>query len=366
MRSKIIYAILFYSLLVTNCSSQKELINQEASVIRWDDLQISSKTNDEMCAKISPEELDDWENIKQNFTSGLVVGFLPEDLSTPHQIANETYWVNSNEQLLFDWRFWYPEGNEKPATLRLFVLLDERQLENALPESGLYNDINLERGDDLSTKVIIPPLESGIHDLIVIGIPYPQNDPDVYGITIVVYKRITLIAEPISSPFRKIDFVSLPAEGSIKKDEPLLALELTLKHDGIDIWNWPDAWLSVNRDISTTFYALASHEYVTNLDAPSMEELETSFFAILLFVDYQQIEVAPNHLAFYGKVDKDTAYARIPLEIPPLPEGKHRIFVLRIDTPGVPYCILRGDAESRILPNSIYGKLVGLVVLPAK
>ncbi|MBI5823860.1 MAG: hypothetical protein HZB18_07535 [Chloroflexi bacterium] len=364
MRARIIYVLLVFSLIVTSCAPQLNI--QEPSVIDWDDLQIAPKTNDDLCAEISPKELNDWENIKKDFTYGLALGFLPEDVLNPHKIAHETYWVNTNEQLLFDWLFWYPEGNEGPANLRLFVLLDERQLNNALPQSGVYNDIDLEKGDDKSIKVAIPPLSAGIHDVIVVGIPYPQSDPDEYGRAILVYRRITLIAEPASSPFRKIDFISLPVEGSMKKNDPRMSLELTLKESGIDVWNWPNPWLDIDPGTPTHFFALAGYEDVTNLDAPPMDQLETAFFSLLLFTDYQQVEIKPNQMAIYGKVNKDTAYARIPITINPLSEGKHPMLVLRIDSPGVPMCILKGNPKERILPNSIYGKLVGINVLPQK
>lgn len=365
MRQWTIYIILLLSIFIANCSQQKEL-TIEPSVINWDDLLLKPKTDDDLCKVMQSKEIDDWENIKRDFTTGLAVGFLPEHLSMPRQIAHETYWVNSNVQLSFNWLFWYPEGNETPATLRLFVLMDEHQLDNALPEPGFYNDIDLERGNDMSIKVRIPPLEPGVHDVIVIGIPYPENNPDVYGSIVVISRRVTLIAEPASAPFRKVNFTPLHPEGSIKKDDPLLTLELTLKKEAIDIWNWPDPWLHAQTNTSTPFYALTGYQDVTNLDAPPMDPLDKSFFAMLLFADYQQIEIAPNQMAFYGKVNNDTAFARIPLEIPPLPEGKHHILVLRIDTPGVPMCLLAGDSKGRIIPNSIYGKLVGIEVLPPK
>ena len=366
MRSKIIYAILIFNLFVTSCSPQKSSITQEPSLIGWDNLQISPKASDAWCTKISPDEIDDFENIKKDFTSGLAVGFFPEDLSIPQHIAHETYWVNSNEQLVFNWLFWYPEGNEEPANLRLFVLLDENQLNNALPEPGIYNDINLEKEDDKSIKVTISPLSAGVHDVIAVGIPYPQNEPDEYGSVIVIYRRITLIVDPVPSPFRKIEFISLPAEGSVKKNDPQLALELTLKKDEIDVWNWPNPWLDINMNTPTLFFALAGHEDVTNLDAPPMDQLLTSFFSLLLFVDYQQIEIAPSQIALYKKVGKDTAYSRIPIEVSPLPQGKHYMLVFRIDSPGVPMCILTGNSKGRILPNSVYGKLVGIEALPPK
>lgn len=362
MNPRIIYPLLVLGLLVTSCSPQRNI--QEPSVIDWKDLQIGSNTLEDTCAEI--KELDTWESFKQNFTYGLATGFFPEDLATPSKIAHETYWVNANQQLLFDWLFWYPEGNEEPADLRLFILLDERQLNNALPQPGSYNDINLDKGDDKSIKVTIPPLSAGVHDVIAVGIPYPQNEPDEYGRLIVIYRRITLIVDPAPSPFRKIEFISLPAEGSIKRNDPAMALELTLKNNGIDVWNWPDPWLNINTGAPTNFFALVGHQDVTNLDAPAMDPLVTSFFSLLLFVDYQQINIAPNQIAFYNNVDKDTAYTRIPIEIDPLPQGKHQALVLSIDSPGVPMCALKGDPTGRILPNSIYGKLVGINVLPPK
>jgi len=351
-------------LLVTSCMPNPVQVIQAPSLIGWEDLQVASESINDLCPAITPEEIDTWENVKNDFTYGLAGGFLPQDLSVPLKIAHETYWINPNEQLLFDWLFWYPQGNEEPATLRLFVLLDELQLDNALPKSGIYNDINLEKGDDKSIKVTIPPLSVGVHDLIVVGIPYPENEPDEYGSVIVIYRRITLIAVPAPSPFRKIEFTSLLAEGSVKRNDPAMSLELTLKKDGIEAWNWPNPWLDVNENTTVNFFALAGHQDVINADAPNLDELKTSFSSLLLFVDYQQIEIAPDQIAIYGRADKDTAYARIPITIPPLPSGKHHALVLQIDTPGVPMCVLWNNPDGRILPNSVYGKLVGLNVLP--
>ncbi len=363
MKSKVLSIIMSVSFLILSCSPANHLINPKPSVIKWDNLQINPRANSDLCATMLPEEIDTFEKIKQSFPPyGLAVGLLPDDFSIPNRIANQTFWANSNEQITLDWLFWYPNGNDKPASLRLFVLLDERQLDNALPEPGKYNDITLERGNDLALKVKLPPLEPGVHDVIAIGIPYPDNTPDVYGITLVIAQRMTLIVEPTPTQFRNIVFSPLAAEGTIKNDDPLLTLDLTIQPDGIEIWNWPDPWLTVQENTPTTFYALAGHQDVTNLDAPLVEPLEESFFATLFFVDYQQIEVAPGQPAFYSKVDKDNAYGRIPLQIPSLPEGKHRILVLRIDTPGVPFCVLKDKPTERIIPFSVHGRLVGVEV----
>lgn len=362
MNTRIIHITLAWVWFITSCSPQTN--TQELFVVRWGDLQVTPKPSENLCNNINPEDLI-WERLKQGFPSyGLFNGIEPEELPNRENLANGTQWVNPNETLTFNWRFGYPEGNESPATLRLFVLLNERQLNNALPEPGNYSDINLEPGDDKSIKVIIPPLSPGVHDLIAVGIPYPENEPDEYGSVIVIYQRITLIAgETPSPPFRKINFTTLPAEGSNKQNDPGMNLELTLKKDGIEVWNWPNTWLDVNENTTLNFFALAGHQDVTNADAPDLEPLKTSFSALLLFVDYQQVDIAPDQTALFAKMDSDTAYARIPLTIPSLPSGKHHILVLRIDTPGVPYCLLWNAPLGRILPHSVYGKLVGINVL---
>ena len=122
-RTRIIFVILIFSLLAANCYPPKVVATQEPTLIDWKNLQITPKTDDDLCTKTLPEELDTGEGIKQDFTSGLAIGFLPEDLSTPNKIAYDTYWVNANEQLSFNWLFWYPQGNEGSLNLRLFILL---------------------------------------------------------------------------------------------------------------------------------------------------------------------------------------------------------------------------------------------------
>jgi hypothetical protein len=366
MHLKIVLVTLF-SFLMTNCTLQKGTITQTTTRIDWENLQITPRTNSNLCTEIPPEELDTGEGIKRDFTSGLAVGFLPQSLSMPRKIAYDTYWVNANEPLSFQWLFWYPMGNTEPMDLRLLILLDEKQLTNALPQPGHYNDLELNRGDDITLPVTISPLTTGVHDVIAIAMVSPKNEPDPYGNVNFIVNRITLIVEPTPSPpFREIDFVLLPAEGSIQKDDPSMALELTLKSNGIKVWNWPNAWLDIKENTSVNFFALMGHQDVINVDMPQLDELRVSFSSLLLFVDYQQIEISQNQLAIYGKVDKNTAYTRIPLTIHSVPKGKHQILVLRIDTPGVPVCILKGDSQGRFLPNSVYGKLVGINVLPSK
>lgn len=360
---KVGYAIVI--LFLASCSAQREPPSQKELGIDWDNLQITPMPGEELCTEILPEDLDyTGEEIKRDFSYGLMQGLFPEDILTPHKIAGSTYWIDAKDPLTLNWIFVYPAGNTGPLDLRIFVLLDEVQLTNALPQPGSYNDLHLEKGDTLTIKVKIPPLSAGVHEIQAVAVPPPQDDPDEYGTVDVMSRRATLIAEPAPAPFRNINFAYLPADGSIERGDPGLSIEVTLREDSLHIWNWPDSWLNVRAGTSTRFYALAGHEDVINVDVPSLPPLEKSFFALLFFIDYQQVEIAPGQTVLYGAVEKDNAYTRLPLEIPPLPEGRHHLLVLRINTPGVPYCLLQADALGRFLPFDTYGRLVGVNVLP--
>lgn len=357
---KAIFICVFY---LVSCSPMIKPGVHSLSEINWGNLQVTPPSNGTLC--VAAENLS-WDQVKQDFTYGLLGSLYPNDISETREIGNGTFSMDADKPLNFSLRLWYPEGNDRSLSMRMFALLDEEQLNDIFVHGEPQNNIILDRGSDTSIPLKVPPLSVGVHDLIVVAVPYPEDYPNPEGIVNLIYWRITIIADSWTSPFRGIDFVSLPADGTLSKKDPLLYLELTLKKDELIVWNWPNPWLDIHADEPLEFFMLAGHNYVDNLDAVYLDELQVSFFTVLLFIDYQQIEIAPNQIAAYAKVDKDTAYARIPVEIGSLPVGKHQLLALRIDSPGAPMCVLKGDPRGRILPNSIYGKLVGINVLPPK
>jgi hypothetical protein len=205
-----------------------------------------------------------------------------------------------------------------------------------------YKDVTIPVGSETTLTLNLPPLTVGVHDLVIIGIPYVDSYPTPEGIVKVLGQRSTLIAGPLPTSFRQISFSTLPAEGSLSKGDPKISLSLTLAEDSIKAWNWPEEGLNIKPDAPIKFSVLAGYGDVTNLAAPYINELGSSFFSLLLFVDYRQIEIAPGQAIIYAKVDKNTAYARAPAKIVLPSPGKHQMLVLRINFPGVPMCVLQG------------------------
>lgn len=349
--------------IILGCQFQEIEESPSLSEIHWEDLQITPQAEDALCWDLSLSgESPDWEEMKQSFQSGLLMGMSSEDISDAQEIGYQTYRVEPNQPIEAKLHLWYPEQNISTATIRFFALLNEKQLPNVFPSESYYKDVIIPIGSETILELHIPPLAEGIYDLAIIGIPYIDNYPTPEGIVRVLNHRITLVAGEPSIPFRQINFSALQPDGLLSKGDPKISLSLTLTEDSIQAWNSPETWFITSQNKPLNFFILASHEDVTNLDAPHLSQLNSSFFSLLLFMDYKQIEVGQNQASIYGKVNKNIAYARIPVEIIPPSSGKHQILVLRVNSPGVPMCILRPPPNGRILPFDIIGILVGVDV----
>jgi len=334
------------------------------SEITSDDLQITPQAENSLCWDLSILGLTPtWENLKQNFQSGFLMGMSAMDISGAKEEGYQTYSVEPGQPIKVDFHLWYPEQNIYPAVIRFFVLLDEKQLSNAFPSKHYYEDVTIHPGNEVILTFNLPPLSNGVHDLIIIGIPYANDYPTPEGVVKILSHRSTLIAGSLTTPFREISFFTLPVEGWISKGDPRVPLSLTLAKDTISAWNWPEKWISTTPDTPLKFFILAGYEDVTNLDAPYINDLASSFFSLLLFVDYQQEEITPGKVAIYGKVDNNTSYARVPVETTSSTLGKHLLLILRINSPGVPMCVLQGPPGGRILPSNVTGSLVGITTL---
>lgn len=347
-----------------SCSSQDNKAKQLDSTIQWSDLRITPPPSGTFCwnTSIMGGKALSWDKFKENFQDGLAVGMSEVDISGAHQIGYQTFGVMSSQLITANFHLWYPIGNKKSAKIRFFALLDEKQLTNAFDSGGNYTML-VNSGDDITIKLHLPALTIGIHDFIVIGIPYVDDYPIPEGIVKFFGHRITLIAGIPNTSFRPIIFSDLSAEGLLSKNDPQIPLSLILTKNSLIAWNSPEKWLSISSNKSTKFFILAGYEDTTNTDAENLAQLDTSFFVLLSLIDYQQENISFGKSVIYGKVSKDTAYASIPAEIAPLPFGTHHILFLRINSPGIPICLMQDTIDGRILPFNISASLVGIDVI---
>lgn len=328
--------------------------NDLSSPITWSDLQVTPSVNGTLCWDVSLlGGKPTWEQVKRDFGTGLVMKL---DILDAKEIGYQTYEIPSGLPLEAELYVWYGAENSKYADVRFLVLLDEQQLD-AFTSNRYYRDVTISPGSEITISIKIPPVSLGVHDLVIIGIPFLNEYPNPEGIVRILSYRITLVVPPITFPFRQIDFVNMPAKGLLSRGEPKIPLMLSLSDRELKVWDWPHEWLSTKTS-TLDFFVLSGYENVTNLDAPYLSEPESSFFALTFFVDYQQVDVESGNRAIYGKVSNDTAYTTIQAKMN-LQQGKHHILVVKINSPGIPMCVLYGPPSGRILPFDVIATLHG-------
>lgn len=347
---------LLEGVILMGCSVTKRA-NDLSSLITWSDLQVTPSVNGTLCWDVSLlGDKPTWEQVKRDFGTGFVMKL---DIPGATEIGYRTYEIPSGLPLEAELLVWYGAENSKYADVRFLILLDEQQLDAFTSNRG-YRDATISPGSEMAIPVKIPPLSLGVHDLVVIGIPYLNEYPNPEGVVRILSYRITLAVSPITFSFRQIDFVNMPAKGLLSRGEPKIPLMLSLSDHELKVWDWPHEWLSTETT-SLEFFVLSGYENVTNLDAPYLSEPESSFFALIFFVDYQQVDIESGNRAIYGKVSDDTAYTTIRAKVN-LQQGKHHILVVKINSPGIPMCILYGPPSGRILPFDAIAALHGVDV----
>jgi len=356
-RRYFIACLLGIIILSTGCSEAPSS-NNHSSFISWDDLQATPSVGKSLCWDISLlGSKPSWEQIKIDFKTGIVIKL---DIPDAKEIGYQTYEIPSERSLEINLHLWYGGGNFRPANIRFLVLLDEQQL-NAFASDKPYYDVTISPGEETIIPLQVTFVLSGVHDLIILGIPYLDEYPNPEGVVMILSHRVTLIVPPIATPFKQINFVTLPARGLLSRGDPAIPLMLTLREEELKVWDWPNEWLISTTDV-IEFFILSGYENTVNLDAPSLKKPPQLFFAIILFVDYQQVGIEFEKNVIYGKVTSDTAYTSNRIKIR-LREGEHYILVIKVNNPGVPMCILQGPPGGRILPFNVVGALHGINVL---
>jgi hypothetical protein len=299
-------------------------------------------------------------------SSGVGYGIADGDISDSTFLGNHTFQVKSNAPLKANMHIWYPStaANSKALTLRYIVLLDEIQLIGAIESSvGPFYDVTMQPGEEITMTIDIPSLQQGIHELIVVGLTGISDEPDNLGIAKLADSRTTLVAGTTPLPLNRM-YSQLSPDGSMARGDPWISLMLGQVGGSLKAWNWPETVLPVKSGEPFEFTIFAGYQGPTKREGVPGAAPENMPFALLTFLDYQQVDVRPGVRVLYSRVSKDTAYARIISRLPPLTLGRHDLVVLRINSPGVPMCIQNGPLDGQIFPFYLEAKRVAIDVRP--
>ncbi|MCU0498937.1 MAG: hypothetical protein MUF87_16415 [Anaerolineae bacterium] len=244
----------------------------------------------------------------------------------------------SGENLGFDFRMFNPANiASPPLEMRLIVILNQQPIE--LEPGLLYHEFTLQGLQEIQYPFQLPPLPSGIHDLVTLIMIDSQN----VGITM----RSTLIIESAESPM----VVYQTAEGLKTGQNPP-----TIVFFGMDqtftIWGGErNGVVTTPLNQPFTFWLYAGFPR----RQPGMQAVDYSYFALLLFQDGRQIPLTEESPTLYMRATPEQEHIEIPVTLAPFTElGRVNLTALRIDNPNLIMCLAdtRNPNTSQSTPNS--------------
>jgi hypothetical protein len=281
-------------------------------------------------------------------------------------IGQETYEIAPTESATIAYRILNGEGEGDSIIVRFITLLDEQQVDLIDDESdALYHDVQLNPGEAFELRLTLDELETGVHDLVIMGIPQGGNDFFEVNRGILSYtKRLTFVVQPMESATREPTYHVLDRPDVYDPEHPSPALMFAQDHS-FGVWAYPKGILDINAGEALDFNFKLSFIRSSDPQDPYYPDASKSRFALLLFRNYQQIAIDDENLVFYGQIDAPLHYTELPVRLQVHEEpGVHDLLAVRIENPGYPMCVLSDLTEGSLIGGMVEAERVGINVLP--
>lgn len=277
--------------------------------------------------------------------TGLGWGMGKKDLSTAVQLGRQTYRVEPDISLSGKLHLYSGKGNEQEIKMRYILLLNEHQIAAFDHEPQIYQELTLLPNEYTTLEFALLPLSNGVHEAILIGIVQEEMSPD--GFVNSFNYRLTLIAGEYQAASQTYHLLEPSATKS--GDESFFNLNVHADESRID-WGHPNPYREVDETIK--FYAsLGYMESKANLQKHSITP-RNSPFALVAFLDGEQVPIQDDSLVFYGALTPDTLYSLLPISLDSSDQlGKRELIIVRINYPRIPMCWTRQDM---VVPGGVY------------
>jgi hypothetical protein len=239
---------------------------------------------------------------------------------------------------------------------RYIVLVNEVQTEAFTIEGKPqpYLDVVLEPEIVTSIHITLPEMKDGIYEVVILSV---DLSPSAYNgqLTRSGGYRFTFIAGSGHDLQRQMDFNAFP-----NTDTRFGSLRLE-PEAGSSAWDNFDNVVIVKPDEHLSFNVLVAYAGA-NAGANLNVVLETSYVALIAFVNGEQVTVNEDQYVVYAAVPLDEV-AAVPFTIlAPNTLGTHELMVVRLDNPIIANCVLRGPNGEYWFPNDVSFVSVPFVV----
>jgi hypothetical protein len=248
----------------------------------------------------------------------------------------------------------------EPGPLHVRYLLIRNEQQVSVPIDGElvpYFDVMLVGGEMQTYILPLGTLDAGIHDIALLALQDFDIPPEPTGSISGSSFRLSLIAGALTAGeetnipngYDTLPFIEYPAsEEPASPQFPNYPIELRLNEDTRVQWSYPDPVLTLPRRAPLSFYALGGYANVNRgEEAPSDLELPPySHFALLAFINYEQVPITEEQPVIYGMAPIDRLFTWIPITLDAPDElGLHELLMVRVNSPRVPMCTLIGPPD---------------------
>jgi len=238
----------------------------------------------------------------------------------------------------------YLTRSDETTKLRLFVLLDEKQLRGGIGNDpdALYTDVTIEPSTEITLPFTLPPLTPGAHSCIIISILNPDAPTGLNA------SLVTLLAGNTDEPVPRNYVTMSDTDSPFSRVRVLLHLtEVTDKPDSPEaLKKWETTRTFPGAVVEYAIHAgYQSIPYASEDERP--KEADLHHIAVLAFMDHKQIPIQiDGEIVFYGQLSQGIVGRQVGSFQAPREPGAHNLLVLLIENPSaILGDIVRGPDE---------------------
>ncbi len=303
-------------------------------------LSITPQPNNQLCWYDENTFVDNWDEFINSrvFNDGLAFGL---NFPNIEQIGFHTYRVTPNEPIQATYRGFYHSESDPESVLpiRYIALLNEQQLTS--PFDGVdtpYTDIVFNYHQTETFDMTLPPLEEGIHELVVIGVEQAELMND--GRAGVFPIRVTLVVgnPPLTVDRTDYEFVQPTEYRNSNNADTYWSLSLHSDQSHL-IWDYPNVY----KPVVDTLNFYMSVGYMENATKQAERNItpQPQPIALIALLDYVQVPIQDDKWVYYGMISPDNSFTYIPANINVRDySGETELLVIQISYPRIPYCLL--------------------------
>lgn len=253
------------------------------------------------------------------------------------------YYSPTGQDIEIAYQLYSPESQDQ--FIGHILLINEQQYPIEIDgEQHLQWEVTAAPETLQSYAIPLPDFADGVYDIVLLRIYDSQETPGPLGQSGVSSQRLTMVVgegQPETLPYERLEASTTHADMS-------MLLGLFARDEDLRFWNAPEPSYIIGMDEDLTFNVRAGYSGSTNPDVEQSQLPPTSRFALVAFINGQQVPISAEQEVLYVEVGIETPHSLIPFSLSTqdlTPDEPHILLVARINHPRTPFCLMQDPAD---------------------